>query len=267
MEQIHAGHRQRLREQYKKSGVQAMPDHLLLELLLSYAIPRRDVNPLAHKLLDAFGSLTNVLSATDAELHAVDGIGEQAITLLRLVFDLHSRMELEPMLTVKSGNYLKNVEQVGRYALSIGARDRYETLRLLCFDSTLRLLHCSPLSVGTKNSVRVDLRRIIESALFYRATSIILVHNHPSGRVTPSAEDVDVYRHVGELASQLDLKLNDSIIVGDRCIYSFARDTVFAFPNASDTRQYTLSEYLALLSKADPLAENDLARAPYSSRR
>ena len=88
-EDLHKGHRARLREQYLASDGKGFSDHLLLELLLSYAIPRKDVNPLAHRLLNEFGSLERVLGATKSELSGIDGVGPQTVTLLQLVFDLH----------------------------------------------------------------------------------------------------------------------------------------------------------------------------------
>ncbi|MBR0081271.1 MAG: DNA repair protein RadC [Clostridia bacterium] len=251
MEKLHAGHRARLREQFLKSNPEAFSDHQLLELLLFYAIPRQDVNPLAHRLLKEFGSLNAVLSATEDELCAVEGIGPQTSALLRLFFELHRRLDLEPTFSQRTDWYLKSVEQAGRYALYLSRNDRYETLRLLCFDSKLRLLHSCVLATGSKNAVDVDPRKIIEKALFHHATSFILIHNHPSGCVLPSLDDTDAYHGIDELAEQLDLKLNDSLILGSRCVYSFRREIVLEYFPGSEVRTYSLSEYTALVQERD----------------
>ncbi|MDO4852767.1 MAG: DNA repair protein RadC [Clostridia bacterium] len=251
MDNLHAGHRKRQRDQYLATGVAGMPDHALLELLLSFAIPRRDVNPLAHRLINKFGSLENVLSATKEELLTVDGVGEHTIVLLQLLFDLHKRLELQPSFPKKRTFTLNNSEQACRYGLALSARDRYETVRLICLDAKLHVLNTCVLSVGTKNSVFMDPRHVFEKAFFYQASGIILMHNHPSGNVCPSEDDVETAERILALADELRVNVRDQIILGEKLAYSFAFDKVFSFPSASKTITYPLNEYRAMLERIE----------------
>ena len=258
MDTLHAGHRSRLREQYYAAQGDGFPDHLLLELLLSYAIPRKDVNPLAHRLLEEFGSLEHVLGATQAELSSIDGIGMQTSVLLQLVFQLHQRMERSAILQGAKTVRLINTDQLGRYALSIGAHDRYETVRLLCFDSALRLIHSCVLAVGSKDEVQMEPRHVIEKAFFHMAASFALTHNHPTGEVLPSKDDIETNRRLTLLSKELDLPLNDNLILGDRCVYSFRFDRVYQFPSADETRSLSLGEYIDELVALDAAAKQRL---------
>ncbi len=250
-EDLHKGHRARLREQYLASDGKGFSDHLLLELLLSYAIPRKDVNPLAHRLLNEFGSLERVLGATKSELSGIDGVGPQTVTLLQLVFDLHRRMELRVSFPQKSAPRLNNTDRIARYALTVAAHDRYETLRLFCLDASLRLIRACELSVGSNSSVLTEPRQIIEKAFFYRADSIVLTHNHPSGNVAPSLEDLRINERLNGLAKELGLSISDNLILGERCAYSFRHNRVFFFPSADETTSLDLEEYLAGIRTAE----------------
>lgn len=230
MDDLHTGHRARLREQFRQSDPAVFPDHVLLELLLSYAIPRRDVNPLAHRLIKAFGSYAAVIGATDEELMSVGGIGKETVTLLHAVYETHNRLLRAPQKTGrKSAILLRNANDVGRYVLSLTGRDRCEVFRLICVDSAQRVVSCDVMSIGSLHSVQVMPRQILEKALFHHAYGVILVHNHPAGNVLPSREDENVFVELTELFRQLDLVLLDSVIAGDRCFFSFARERVYSF--------------------------------------
>ena len=133
-ENIHAGHRERIREAYRKQGMNGMADHAVLEMLLTYVIPRKDVNELAHRLLNKFGSLTGVLEADSLRLADVDGIGEKAGLFLHFLYDLHRRLTLESASTLNGAVRLENPENACRYAIALGMADRYETLRIICMD-------------------------------------------------------------------------------------------------------------------------------------
>ena len=245
MEDLHAGHRARLREQFLNSDPATFPDHILLELLLSYAIPRRDVNPLAHRLIKAFGSFSAVVGATSEELAMVPGVGKETATLLRVVFETHNRINRAPYVNRRTSDVrLHNVDDVGRYVLSINGQDRYETVRLLCLDSSHKVLASLVLGVGDTISADVSPRHVLEKAMFYHADSVILLHNHPSGCVVPSQADDTVFSELRALLDVVGMELTDSVIVGNRCIYSFARKHVFLFPPEGETEVLTLREYI-----------------------
>lgn len=250
MDNTHAGHRKRLRTQYLAAGANGMPDHLLLEMLLSYAIPRRDTNPLAHTLLERFGSLEGVFCATRDELLTAGGIGEQTAALLLLVFDLHQRMQLSESFSHKRRVTLLNTEQSCRYALTLMKRDRYETVRLVCLNAAMRVLHEAILSVGVTDEVCAEPRHVIEQALFHKAHAILLMHNHPTGNPLPSRADRNAAQSIDALAQQLQIQVLDHLIVGAGAVYSHRHEHVFLFPAASGCQALTPDAYRALLQNS-----------------
>ena len=155
-ENLHAGHRERIRNAYRENGMNGLPDHAVLELLLTYAIPRRDVNGMAHLLLKRFGSLAAVLDAKPNELMQVDGIGESAATFLHLIFDVHRRLNLLSMQNANGRTRLENPQDACRYALALAASDRNETLRVISLDASMTVLHDDVLAVGTPTKVAFE---------------------------------------------------------------------------------------------------------------
>ncbi len=194
---IHDGHRERLRDCFRKDGLAGFDGIRALELLLQYAIPRRDTNPIAHALLDRFGSLQAVFDASEQELCEVEGIGPAAAVLIRLV----------PQLARKSA-----VDKAAELPL------------LLCLDSQKRVIQCVELSRGVVNAVNVSVRRILEIALKARASSVILAHNHPDGQMRSSREDDAVTRQVYDSLRAVGIRLTDHLI--------FTRGGVFSYQDS-----------------------------------
>lgn len=209
---IHDGHRQRLKDRFRKEGLDGFSDVQALELLLFYCIPRRDTNPIAHALLERFGSLHQVLEAPLHELEKVEGIGEQASTLISLTRQLArsygvSRSACQNILntTSKCGEFLK--------PYFLGKRE--ETVYLLCLDAKCKALGCTEVGRGSVNSAGLSIRRIVENALAVNATSVVLAHNHPSGLAIPSAEDVVTTRRVAMALQAVGIYLADHIVVAE----------------------------------------------------
>lgn len=226
---IHDGHRQRLRDSFRKDGLTGFDSIRALDLLLGYAIPRKDTNPIAHALLDRFGSLQAVFDASEPELCEVEGIGPNTAVLLRMV----------PLLMRKSA-----VERAAemRYVLTTGDAKDYlmphflyqqdEIVLLLCLDGQKRAIKCEELSRGVVNSVAVDVRRVVETALKLRACSVILAHNHPDGLARSSREDDAVTRQVYQALRTVGIHFADHLI--------FAKDQVFSY---NDTGTMKICEY------------------------
>lgn len=253
MENLHNGHRKRLRQQYDLSGEAGMPDHILLELLLSYAIPRRDVNPLAHTMLKKLGSLENVFTAKPEALEAVDGVGKETALLIRLVGDLHRRLSVRQEIGQKRRLLLSTPDLACRYALSLCEKDTYETARMICLNNAMQVISVVQLSAGTTDTVIFDPRRVIEQTLFYNAAGVILLHNHPSGTACPSESDIQTAERIDDLLSMLHFKIFDQLIIGDNAVYSFNSDKVFSFPGPNETKTYTMDEYYTLLLRNNRL--------------
>ena len=182
----YVNHRKRLRERFQKAGADGMHHYELLELLLTYSIPRRDVKPIAKTLIDRFGSLAGFLDADGEELAKIKGVGEMSATLISLVRELYSTYLAENM---KKGDVLSSPESVLKFARVRLAGLTNEAFMVIFLNVKNEVLDYTLLHEGTIDSVAIYSRRIIETALSKHAAGIILVHNHPSGNPAPSRED------------------------------------------------------------------------------
>ncbi|MBQ3548608.1 MAG: DNA repair protein RadC [Oscillospiraceae bacterium] len=219
---IHDGHRARKKEQFLRVGLDGFADHEALELLLFYAIPRRDTNPIAHALLQKFGSLDGVLNADVEELQRVEGVGESAALLLTL---LPSIMRRAMHLPVKE-RILNSVESCGNYFLNLLGNERREVLYQACLDAKGKLLVCKKLSEGDADSAAFSVRQVVENALLSDASMVVLAHNHISGVALPSESDYIVTRRVKAALQAMDIELMDHIIVSDNDFVSMGQSSM-----------------------------------------
>jgi DNA repair protein RadC len=205
------GHRQRLRRRFLESGSDAVSDYELLELILFRAIAQRDLKPLAKHLLDKFGSFSEVISASAERLGEVKGLGEAAITELKIVQAATSRLvrgqvRQRPVLSSWS-----NVLDYCRTAMAFAER---EAFRVLFLDKRNHLIADEEHQTGTVDHTPVYPREVVKRALELSATAVILVHNHPSGDPTPSRADIQMTQAIVEIARPLGIAVHDHIIVG-----------------------------------------------------
>ena len=212
MESIHKGHRKRLKERFRAEGLDRFDEIQVLELLLFYAIPQKDTNPLAHALLDRFGTLDQVLDASVEELEKVAGIKENASTLLSLITAM-ARYYMVARTT--KNEILRSVNACGDYLMHHFYGRRNEMVYALCLDAKCKVLCCREVGEGSVNSASVSIRRIVEVALSVNATTVVLAHNHPSGIALPSGEDVQTTRRLAAALDAVDIALADHIIVAD----------------------------------------------------
>lgn len=215
---LHDGHRQRSKRRYLALGAEGMEDHQLLELLLFYAIPRCDTNETAHRLLKRFGSLQGVLYADPGELAAVEGIGESAAVLLRLTGDLSLRARKAAL----PEKLLNSPDRAGAYFAELLLGQKRELLYEACLDGKGKLLSCRCITKGTVTSSPLQVRQVVENALYSGADSVLLAHNHPSGVALPSDADVLVTHRIQEALAPLGIRLADHIIVADDDYVSMA---------------------------------------------
>lgn len=209
---IHEGHRQRLKKLFREEGLDNFYDYQALELLLYYCIPRKDTNPLAHRLIDHFGSLAQVLEAPVEELMLVEGVGEHAATFLRLVTEISRYYLVNRSSQVK---ILRTIEDCARYLMPYFYGRRNETVFALCLDAKCKVLCCRELGEGSVNSASVSVRKIVETALTVNATSVVLAHNHPSGVAVPSGDDIQTTHRIAAALAAVDVHLVDHIVVAD----------------------------------------------------
>jgi len=221
---LHDGHRARLKSRFRTHGLDNFDEHTVLELLLFYALPQRDVNPLAHELLNRFGRLANVFDASEEELRSVPGIGENAATLIMLIPQL-SRRYL--MSRTSFDDILDSTQKAGNYLLPRFHGERDEVVYVLAMDAKCSVLGCKLLFRGSVNSTHVNVRKIVEYALSAGATNLILAHNHTSGIALPSREDMETTQRVRDALASVDVTLTDHIIVADDDFVSLADNGFF----------------------------------------
>lgn len=211
-------HRKRLRDRFRRSGTEGMHDYEVLELLLTYAIPRKDVKPRAKALIQRFGSFSGVLDAQPQALEEVAHIGPVSSALIRLVKEACAVYLAERM---KRSDALASPQAVLDFARVKLAGLPHEVFMVIFLNTKNRVLDYEILHEGTVDRAVVYPRRIIEAALARHAAAVILVHNHPSGEPDPSPEDKLLTRSVAEAAGSIDLRLLDHIVVGREGHFSF----------------------------------------------
>ena len=212
MESIHKGHRERLKQRFLEEGLDNFTDIQVLELLLFFAIPVKDTNPLAHALLDHFGSLSQVLEADVEELKKVPGIKDHAATLLALVTQLCRYYQVS---SAQQNQVLATLEDCGRYLVPRFFGRTKETVFLLCLDAKCKVLCCKEIGEGSVNSASISVRKVVETALAANATTVVLAHNHPSGIAVPSNEDIQTTQRIAAALSAVEIHLADHIVVAE----------------------------------------------------
>ena len=220
MSNPHKGHRERLKLRFLESGLDSFTDVQALELLLFYAIPQKDTNPIAHALLERFGSLSQVLDAEVEELKKVPGISDHAATLLRLATELARFYQVD---TARRTEVLTSLDACGAYLVPRFFGRKVETVFLLCLDAKCKVLCCRELGEGSVNAASISVRKVVEAALSANATTVVLAHNHPSGVALPSADDVQTTRRIAAALSAVEVQLIDHIVVAEGDFISMAQ--------------------------------------------
>lgn len=219
-ENAHENHRERMRERYLLNGTDGMEPHEILELMLYYTIPRCDTNPIAHKLIDTFGSFSGVLEASAEDLAEVDGIGKKAAVFLKLFNDVHRVYETDK---VKNTKQLKSLEEIGQYLMPRFIGRRNEIVLLLCLDSKNEIICSHIMFEGSVNSAAFDIRQLVGTAIRTNAASVVIAHNHPGGMALPSFKDIQTTRRIMNILNQLGIQLTDHIIYAGKDYVSLAQ--------------------------------------------
>jgi len=213
-----ADHRKRLRNRFLEGGAGAMPDYELLELVLFRAIPRLDVKPLAHRLLDAFGDFNRVLSAPAARLLQVQGVGDAVVLELKLVEAAAQRLARARVI---NRPVISSWAALLDYCHTAMAHRETEQFRVLYLDRKNTLIADEEQARGTVDHVPVYPREVVKRALEINASALIVVHNHPSGDPTPSEADIAMTAQIQAACEALGLTLHDHLIIGRERELSF----------------------------------------------
>lgn len=211
-------HRRRLRERFMAGGADALPDYEMLELVLFRAIPRRDVKPLAHALMDQFQDFNGVISAPPERLAEIHGVGNAAIQELKIIEAAAHRLARSRVL---GRHVVSSWDALVDYCHTAMAHRDTEHFRILYLDRKNTVIADEAQAKGTIDHVPVYPREVVKRALVLNASALILVHNHPSGDPAPSEADISMTRQVQEAAKTLGIELHDHLIIGKSCEFSF----------------------------------------------
>lgn len=220
---IHAGHRDRVKEEFLTHGLDAFPDHKVLEFLLYYAVPQGDTNALAHALIDRFGSLSGVMDAPEEELEKLPGVGRHTAILLKLVPALGGQYLSSRSSAEEIVNTSRDVREL-LVPYFFGAHN--ELVFLVCLDAKHKLLGVRKLGEGSVNAAEITTRKVVEEALALNAFTVILAHNHTSGLALPSPEDKATTQYLKDVLASVGVELYDHAVFADGDMVSL-RDSGF----------------------------------------
>ncbi len=218
---IHTGHRQRIRKQVCENGFDGYSDHQILEVLLTYVIPYKDTNPIAHALIGEFGNLAGVFEASVSDLIKVEGIGEKTAIFLSTMpnlFEAYSKSKMAPKEVLDSP--AKIVNYFKRYVTVVGKENFY----FACLDGKSGLICLEKLGNGQANSINVNIREFTQKVLQHPTESVVICHTHTAPDPLPSREDIMFTQRICDSLGMLGVSLVDHIII--------APDTHFSFVNA-----------------------------------
>ncbi len=221
----HAGHRLKLKKRFLKEGLENFEEHNILELILFFAIPRRDTNEIAHELLNRFGSFSRVFEASVEELCKVDGIGEHAAHLIKTYPAVAKRYYLDRFKSHKS---LPDYHRLGQdLVLRFGGVDN-EQVYALFYDNSLGFRGQELLHEGDINSVSFSFRKLCDAAMKHNASYLILAHNHPHGLPIASSEDLNTTSRVQDFLNQMNVVLIDHFIIGEGHFSSVQKEIYYS---------------------------------------
>lgn len=224
---IHEGHRERLKKRFLSEGIDHFDPHLILELVLFYAIPRKDTNPIAHRLMDYYnGSLAKVFDAPIEELEKIKGVTENAAILIKMFPEVCRRYLID---TMETGTIVKTSQDAAKRLIPMYIGKTTEVVSMMCIDGKGKVIFCNPVFEGTANAAAVSVRRFVEIAVRYATTDVILAHNHPGGVAIPSDQDILVTKKIAEALKTVNIALLDHLIIAGYDWVSLA-----ATPTVSD---------------------------------
>ena len=213
---LHSGHRARMRERFLVAGGNALADHELLEMLLYYAIPRRDTNDLAHRLIEEFGSLSGVLEADPDLLAKVSDISDGSATYLKLLGELGRRYTASKLHQNDEKTVFDTPGKIAAFMAPRYMGINVERVYLLLFDNGMHMIDCFHVCDGSVSGVSMSVRRIAEQAYKKGAAAAILTHNHPGGLSSPSADDVRVTQRLENALRLLEIPLLEHYVFAER---------------------------------------------------
>ena len=205
------GHRNRVKQRFIQEGLEGFEESHALELLLFYAVPRKDTKPIARRLLDRFGSFAKVLEADTDALMQVEGVGIGVASYVRLLNETNRYYMVN---REKALPRLMDLNECGRYLVNFFMGKSREEVYLLCLDGRRQVIGCHRLNEGAANSVEISVRSVTEVAFATKAASVVLAHNHPDGILLPSESDVVITRRIAAMLEAMEVEFLDHMVIG-----------------------------------------------------
>ncbi|PHH97366.1 DNA repair protein RadC [Fusobacterium nucleatum] len=222
------GHRERIKEKFLKNGIDGFAEYEILELLLTYCIPRKDTKPIAKELLNKFKSLDNVFKADLDKLSAIDGLGKNTVTFLKLIGDLPSIIYKDELknkkLVDKETLKISNKDVLLKYLRNKIGYEEIEKFYVLYLSSSNEVIEFEENSVGTLDRSSVYPREIYKKIINLNAKSVILAHNHPSDNITPSKCDIELTNEIAKGLKNFGALLIEHIIITKNSYFSFLEE-------------------------------------------
>ncbi|MDE6111332.1 MAG: DNA repair protein RadC [Eubacterium sp.] len=219
------GHRKRMLKAFAERGSSSFEDYQMLEMLLFYVIPRKDVKPIAKNLLSDFGCLENVLAAHPNQLVNTQGVGENTAVYLNLIYDIVKRLRDD---RCKSYKFIEKLEDAVDYFKEMFQyENRDERFAVMMLDNSNGIINCCFLSEGSVNSTEISIRKLVELVISFNAASVIVAHNHPNGVAYPSGEDINFTLNLRDMLSNIGVYLADHVILTQDEAFSMHADLKF----------------------------------------
>lgn len=216
---IHAGHRQRLKDKVRQNGLNVLSDHEVLELLLTYSIPLKDTNELAHNLINNFGDITKVIDADYNELRKQKGVGEETALFLSILSSFYEKYKLTKNFT--DNEILDNTQKCVNYFRKNYEIKDCEKMYVICLSKLCKVIKTFSYVGQDDTEVSVNIRGLMDKVVGNNIAGIVIFHTHPHGSVEPSLEDVYITQKIYNTLRSMDLILIDHIILNETEHFSF----------------------------------------------
>jgi DNA repair protein RadC len=223
---LHEGHRKRLKEEFVAQDFhESIPPHRILEMLLFYGIPRKDTNPIAHELLNKFGSLRGVIEAPYEDLFEVKGMTQNAAALIKIVMPIARRYETDGKENLN--RRFNSIDEIGEFLTKKHMGYGIETFAVTCFKPKGELIACEIISKGDMTSVPLTMKSIVQTVLKHKTTSVVISHNHINKDARPSIADLRMTKSIKDTLASIGVNLLDHIIVSENDFISLAQSENF----------------------------------------
>lgn len=221
MGSVHEGHRKRVKEEFRKIGLEHFPEHKILEALLYFSVPRSDTNVIGHRLMDRFGSFSSVFDTPYELLCEVDGIGENSATLIKLVASIIKKYMDDYSST---NNVIRNLTEASEYMRYKFLSEQRECIYMACLGNNGKVLFCNRVADGMPDAVDIIPEDVVKMALRANAVHVVIAHNHPHGICNPSSQDLRTTSILFDELQRVGIELTDHIIVAPDGVYSMKKN-------------------------------------------